>query len=327
MLLRNKPVSSYEQQFANLVLLAALVTLALFGALYQGTIRAGMVNLYINHLALNFLCAPAIAVVMFYVGRYNTSFTRFLSSPMLVALGDTSYSIYLVHTWTLRLFNHPAPAWSWIWGLDAVFRILVAIALTLVVSYATYHLVEVPGRVWLRRKLGGAIAAGFADVEGARRPTAASPGALVSRSGSAPRARFAFSFAAIVLLASIAVIGQEARSLTVWSKVHRLWVGDRPEIEVLSATFGLNCQNAKIPAPYPNLVAPGNVTNAVKRTCDATGRCEYRVNISTIGDPANGCGKDFSVEYKCTGSEVVKLAFLPREAEGKSLILECGAAK
>ena len=53
----------------------------------------------------------------------------------------------------------------------------------------------------------------------------------------------------------------------------------------------------------------------------------FEVDVARIGDPVNGCGKDFSVEYKCTGSEAMKSAYLPPEAYGKRVILECGAAK
>ncbi len=329
MMLRNRPVTEYERQFANFVLIVALSSLALFGALYLNAIPLGTVNAYVQHLSLDFLCAPAIAIIMFHVGRYDTSFTRFLSSPTLVALGDTSYSIYLVHSWTLRIFNHPAPQWSWIWGVDAVARVLFGIVLTLLVSYATYHLVEVPSRVWLRKKLGRVIAIGFGDAAGSPRRTGATdlPSGFAPRFASRPRARFAFSLAAISLLASIAVVGQLARSATVWNKLHRLWVGDRPEVAIVSATYGLNCQDFPVPAPFPKTVAPGNVTNYVKRACDARQRCDLQIDVSRMGDPANGCGKDFSVEYKCSGSETLKSEFLPPEAHGKSLVLDCTPAK
>jgi peptidoglycan/LPS O-acetylase OafA/YrhL len=328
-LLRPRPVSSYEQQFANLLLVVALAGLAFFGALYQGAIKFGPLNGYVQHLALNFLCAPAIAFIMFYVGRYDTSFTRFLSLPTFVALGDMSYSIYLVHTWTLRIFFHPAPAFSWIWGLDAVFRVLFGIVLTLLVAYATYHLVEVPSRVWLRRKLGRLIAVGFGDAAGSPRLVATTNLAadFASRSGSTPRTRLVFSVAATSLLASIAVIGETARSDAVWNKLHRLWFGNQPEIGIVSATYGLSCQDYLEPAPFSNSVAPGNATNYVKRACDARQRCDLRVDAARMGDPANSCAKDFSVEYRCTGSEALKSAFLPPEAQGKRLILDCAAAK
>jgi len=260
MLWRNRPVSASELRLANCALIAALAGLALVGAVYLNAINIGAVNGYVQQLALNFLCAPAIAVIMFYLGRYDTSFTRFLSSPTLVALGDTSYSIYLVHTWTLRIFLHPAPVLSWIWGIDAVFRVLFAIVFTLLVSYATYRLVEVPSRVWLRRKLDRMIASGFDDtaISGRTATLADLPPDLRPKSIGASHARCVFSFAAILLLAAVAVAGQVARSDAVWNRMHRFWLGGRPEIEVVSATYGLNCKNISPPTPMVNLAAPGN---------------------------------------------------------------------
>jgi hypothetical protein len=143
------------------------------------------------------------------------------------------------------------------------------------------------------------------------------------KSENATHGKFAFTFAAISLLAVIAVVGQAARSDAVWNRMHRLWFGNRPEIGVVSATYGLNCKGFPVPAPFPNLAAPGNVTRAVKRACDARQRCEFLVDTAKIGDPANGCGKDFLVEYKCGETGPVKSAFLPPEAYGKKVFLSC----
>jgi len=289
-LLRPRPVSTYEQQSANLVLAISLASLIFFGALYLGVGNLTTVNSYIQFLALNFLCAPAIAFILFYVARYQTSFTKLLSSPVLVGLGDTSYSIYLIHTWTLRVFNHPAQQLNWIWGADAVFRILFGIAFTLLAAYATYRLIEVPSRVFLRKKLGRVIDLGFGS-----KPSLAA----VDRSPT-PRVGLLFSFGAMSILALIVVGGQAARSDAVWSKLHRLRYGDRTEISIVSATYGLNCKGYPERAPFTNWGAPGNVTKSVERACNLRQRCVYMVDTSTIGDPANGCGKDFSVEYRCT---------------------------
>jgi len=158
----DRPVTRTEHQIANAMLVAALATLGLFGALNLGVVRLGGLNAYVQHLSLNFLCAPAIGYILFYVGRYDSGFTRFMASPTLVALGETSYSIYLVHTWTLRIFSRPPrPDADWLWGSEGAFRVICAIVLTLLVSYATYRLIEVPSRSWLRRKLGRLIAARF----------------------------------------------------------------------------------------------------------------------------------------------------------------------
>jgi peptidoglycan/LPS O-acetylase OafA/YrhL len=69
----------------------------------------------------------------------------------LVALGEISYSIYSVHTWTLRIFIRDPVNFSPTAGADAIARIALGIGLTLVVATATYRLIEVRGRTWLRR--------------------------------------------------------------------------------------------------------------------------------------------------------------------------------
>jgi peptidoglycan/LPS O-acetylase OafA/YrhL len=160
---RDRPVTGREQRAAKMALVAALGLLVLEGMFQQGWIVIGEINGYVGHLASNFLCAPAIAVVMFCACRYDNTFSRFLSLPVLVALGDTSYSIYIVHTWTLRIFGHPLMPFNWIWGIEAIFRVAFAIILTLIVAYATYRLIEVPSRIYLRRVFSRWIAAIFRD--------------------------------------------------------------------------------------------------------------------------------------------------------------------
>jgi peptidoglycan/LPS O-acetylase OafA/YrhL len=316
-LIQSRKISLHELRFANLGLIVSLASLASAGALYLGAGGLPAVNLYVRHLALNFLCAPAISFVLFYVGRYSTAFTRFLSSPVLVALGDTSYSIYLIHTWTLRVFIHPAPVLNWIWAIDAALRVLFGIAFTLLAAYATYQLIEVPSRFWLRRKFGHAIALSF-GVERSEVPIDSSLKA---------QHRMTFSFAATTLLILIAVVGQLAQSEALWAGAHRFWVGERPEVSIISATYGLNCRKFSVPAPYTNLAVEGNVTRSVERACNLRQRCNYRVSNLSIGDPANGCGKDFSVQYRCTGSEAIRSAFIPAEADGKGAILDCLSSK
>src|ERR1700752_1061991 len=48
-------------------------------------------------LASNIGMAPPIALLIFCGARYQTLFTRFLAAAPIVALGDASYSIYLLH--------------------------------------------------------------------------------------------------------------------------------------------------------------------------------------------------------------------------------------
>jgi hypothetical protein len=113
-------------------------------------------------------------------------------------------------------------------------------------------------------------------------------------------------------------------------RMHRFWFGNRPEISVMVGSYGLNCVDYQVPTGFTNSTATGNVTKQVKLACDGRAQCNYVVDVSMIGDPATGCGKDFSVEYFCkmprgaeAESQEVKTEFVPAEANGKMVILAC----
>jgi peptidoglycan/LPS O-acetylase OafA/YrhL len=147
--LQNRPVTKSEQRCGTAALFGALAFMITVPLIQ--TVLSGTATILLNHLSLNFLFAPALAVVMFCTARYDTAFARFMSLPLLVVLGETSYSIYLVHSFTLRPFSHSIPALTWFWGLETLGRIIISLAFTLVVAYGTYRTIEVPGRMWLRR--------------------------------------------------------------------------------------------------------------------------------------------------------------------------------
>jgi peptidoglycan/LPS O-acetylase OafA/YrhL len=327
-----RPVTRTERALADAALVAAFVVLSLFGACYLGFFAHGQLGPYVQFLTLNFLCAPVIAFILLYVARYDSAFTRFMSLPTLVILGDTSYSIYLIHTWTLRIFLRPVPPLTWLWAGDAIFRIFGAILFTLLVSYATYRLIEAPSRAWLRRKLSRLIATQFDGKIPTLEPQRQTemPAAMQSEAVASRRERMVFTSSMIVVLAAIACLGQVARSEYVGLKVHRFWFGDRPEISIVSATYGLNCRDFSVPAEFPKSTTPGNVTRALKQDCDGRAQCNYVVDVSRIGDPANGCGKDFSVEYFCITARKAKVEsrqtrteFISAEANGKIATLTC----
>jgi len=96
-------------------------------------------------------------------------------------------------------------------------------------------------------------------------------------------------------------------------------------IEVVEATYGKNCQDAKSPG-YPNLVKPGNATAAVAKVCDnAKGSCQYLVELAKAADPAPGCAKDFLVSWRCGGDPTPHLFHLAAEANSKTALLSCPA--
>jgi len=88
-------------------------------------------------------------------------------------------------------------------------------------------------------------------------------------------------------------------------------------IDVISATFGLNCG-----------VSRGNATGAVASACDGATSCTQTVSTGmTGGDPARGCDKDFDADYACgtvgTANSGRLAVHVPREANTKPFSLNC----
>jgi|SRR5215467_180483 len=147
------PISSREDRMARAACYVACCALLLFGSLYIG-VRSGSFVEYLAFVRLNFGPAVPLAVIMFCVSRYNSLvLTAVLASPLLIYLGEISYSIYTVHTWTLRIFIRPEVGFTPLLGIEAALRIIAAIGVTLLLSSATYRLIEVPSRRAIRRIL------------------------------------------------------------------------------------------------------------------------------------------------------------------------------
>ena len=160
------PVSAREERCGRIVLYAALVFLVAFALVYLFRPFGGEVAKYTELLKLNFGCAVAIAALIFCVSRYRSSTVALmLSTPLMVLLGDWSFSIYAVHTWTLRIFERPAMDFGYGLELEAAFRVVMAVALTLILSSATYRLIEVPARARLRKVVARRLLRSFGPRE------------------------------------------------------------------------------------------------------------------------------------------------------------------
>jgi peptidoglycan/LPS O-acetylase OafA/YrhL len=147
---RKRTITPIEETWARFALWMAITVLVVIGGFYTFGSPFPVLHAYVQFPSLNFICAIPIAVLIFCVSRYNTWVSRILCGAGLVALGEISYSIYSVHTWTLRIFIRDPVSYSAPGAVDALFRVVLGIGLTLVVSTATYRLIELPGRTWLR---------------------------------------------------------------------------------------------------------------------------------------------------------------------------------
>jgi hypothetical protein len=84
-------------------------------------------------------------------------------------------------------------------------------------------------------------------------------------------------------------------------------------IGLVEASYGLNC-GAKT----------GNFTAFMTQACAAkTSACSFNIDLSNIGDPAPGCGKDFVAKWRCGSDRSVHEGRLPPEAYGKTITIHC----
>jgi peptidoglycan/LPS O-acetylase OafA/YrhL len=164
--LADRPVSRREERWGLILLSASLVFLFSFAYVFLFRPFGANVAIYVLLLKQNFGCAVGLAVLIFCVSRYRSStVAMMLSTPLMVQLGDLSFSIYAVHTWTLRIFERPSMDFRYGVELEAAFRIVLAVALTLILSTATFRLIEVPARAWVRKVVARRLLRSFGPRE------------------------------------------------------------------------------------------------------------------------------------------------------------------
>jgi peptidoglycan/LPS O-acetylase OafA/YrhL len=164
--LADRPVSPREERWGRILLYASLVFLLGFAGVHMFRPFGANVAIYVSLLKQNFGCAVGLAVLIFCVSRYRSSTVALmLSTPLMVQLGDLSFSIYAVHTWTLRIFERPSMDFRYGVEWEAAFRIVLAVALTLILSTATFRLIEVPARAWVRKGVARRLLRSFGPRE------------------------------------------------------------------------------------------------------------------------------------------------------------------
>jgi peptidoglycan/LPS O-acetylase OafA/YrhL len=104
---------------------------------------------FFRRLNMNFALAPSTAILIFCAARYHTPASRFLTLRPILALGDASYSIYLVHV--VVLFGAERLAGTEVHSLayDLV-KLFVLTILVLIISLTLYTCFEAPARALLR---------------------------------------------------------------------------------------------------------------------------------------------------------------------------------
>jgi peptidoglycan/LPS O-acetylase OafA/YrhL len=113
------------------------------GALWiVGSFLACYVYIYFQG---SFGFAPGIAALIFFFARYRGRVAALVETPIVVALGDASYSIYMLHGFVLFYVMKQSPY------VSPVLRIAMAWGLTALLSLAVYRYFEAPARRLIRR--------------------------------------------------------------------------------------------------------------------------------------------------------------------------------
>jgi hypothetical protein len=231
-----------------------------------------------------------VAMLMFCVARYRSPLAALLERRPLVAAGDVSYSIYLVHLIVIdRLTGSKTAAIAsgsalGLWGVT-----LMMCAVTIAVSFVTYNLIERPARFWLRRVLS--------------ETDTVSPASRLLRVSYGVSRASVLSCVVVVPFAMI-VLRPPARTSPPSAGV----------IEIVKATYGANCG-----------ASAGNASRHLADECSGSTDCSYVVDVNQLGDPASGCAKDFEALWRCPPQGEVHTARLEGEAGlgGKSVLLSC----
>ncbi len=142
---------------AGLVLTAVALgsILAIYGIILGGPCNFVVQNFCgtLSAMHRNFLFAPSIALLLYCLYRYRTPLVTLLEWRPIVALGEASYSIYLIHVSILQIFLQsflvPQPLF-WSPWLDFAYSLVFGVALVLVFAVGSYRVIEVPARAWLR---------------------------------------------------------------------------------------------------------------------------------------------------------------------------------
>ncbi len=147
------PVTRRENILGGVILFCSI--LGLLAINYANYSPHVPMNIF-RKMSQNFAMAPAIAILVFCAARYRTLGSRLLTLRPVIALGEASYSIYLVHSLVLI----SAVKLNVDDGHGDLYKFVVLAALmaiTICISLLLYSYYEVPARKWLRRQAGGQV--------------------------------------------------------------------------------------------------------------------------------------------------------------------------
>ena len=96
------------------------------------------------------------------------------------------------------------------------------------------------------------------------------------------------------------------------------------DIQVVEATYGMNCLAFRPSGGSVNSVKAGNATGTVSEACEkALETCEFFADLGQLQDPAPGCDKDLSISWRCGTADRLHYLRVAARADGKLVSLRC----
>lgn len=140
------PVSKREYKFGCFMLILSLAYVFVMYALMFTKKNYGFLHEFIKFSHWSW--GLGLTGIIFCCARYKTSLVFFLTRPVILTLGDASYSLYLLHSLLFALaFSDPSQS-----IYIQLIRFALLLVLCIVFSVGSYRVVEIPCRSWLRNK-------------------------------------------------------------------------------------------------------------------------------------------------------------------------------
>lgn len=144
---RARKATAVENTLGSVILIAAAAGVFVISYFEYG---AGIAMNVFKKMDMNFALAPSAALLIFCAARYRSEIARIRNTPAAFALGDASYSIYLMQLGVLLAVVWPTGSTGRGLVFDSVQLVLVVAAI-IALSMFVYPFYEAPARGWLRR--------------------------------------------------------------------------------------------------------------------------------------------------------------------------------
>ncbi len=135
--------SSYKIEWLCIILFIIFYVLLIFGNIDIAKSYFGTTSFF-HFLHQNILFSPLICIIIYLQLNHKTITRRLCENPLVLKLGEISYSLYINHIYLTWIFN-----WRHANGFFSYIEVLVGITITILLSFATFEFIEKPVKKYL----------------------------------------------------------------------------------------------------------------------------------------------------------------------------------